>query len=124
MQWVVRNIANFGGDPSTLMVFGESAGAGSISAHLVSPRSSGLFKSALMESGPDTFWVAKTMAESENDFQELVNGSFHCAGKSSDALLACMLSLTSEELLKAQGFVFGKLFCLCAPLLAHGVFIF
>jgi carboxylesterase type B len=52
MQWARANIANFGGDPTRLTVFGESAGAMSVGLHLVSPLSAGLFDVAIMESNP------------------------------------------------------------------------
>jgi len=51
LQWVQRNIAAFGGDPSKVMIFGESAGAVDVCTLVASPLASGLFKSALMESG-------------------------------------------------------------------------
>jgi len=50
-QWVKRNIAAFGGDPQNVTVFGQSAGAGSILAHLVSPKTEGLFEKAIVMSG-------------------------------------------------------------------------
>jgi para-nitrobenzyl esterase len=40
---VQRNIASFGGDPNNVMIFGQSAGGGSVSVHMVTPRSAGLF---------------------------------------------------------------------------------
>jgi len=51
MQWVHDNIANFGGDPARVMLFGESAGAMSVALHTFDiPTSVDLFASALMES--------------------------------------------------------------------------
>lgn len=50
LQWVKRNIAAFGGDPKMVTIFGESAGAGSVMAHLTSPSSRGLFMRAILQS--------------------------------------------------------------------------
>ncbi len=50
LKWVQRNIAAFGGDPKQVTIFGESAGGGSVLAHLVSPMSRGLFQRAIMQS--------------------------------------------------------------------------
>lgn len=54
LRWVQRNIAAFGGDPSRVTIFGQSAGGTSTLIHLVSPESKGLFHQAITESGP--FW--------------------------------------------------------------------
>ena len=54
LQWVVDNIANFGGDPNNITIFGESAGGMSVAAHLVSPPSAGLFQRAIIHSDPFT----------------------------------------------------------------------
>lgn len=51
LQWVRDNIANFGGDPTRVTIFGESAGGFSICWHLVNQNSAGLFAAAIMESG-------------------------------------------------------------------------
>lgn len=51
LRWVKRNAKAFGGDPSRVMIFGESAGAIDTCMLLASPLASGLFSSALMESG-------------------------------------------------------------------------
>ncbi len=51
LEWVRENIAAFGGDPGTVTVFGESAGAMSIGTLLAMPRAAGLFRRAIAQSG-------------------------------------------------------------------------
>ncbi|ETE65199.1 hypothetical protein L345_09044, partial [Ophiophagus hannah] len=54
LQWIQENIANFGGDPESVTIFGNSAGGFSSSAHVLSPLSKGLFHKAISESGVAT----------------------------------------------------------------------
>ena len=54
LQWVHSNIAFFGGNPNNITLFGESAGAASVSMHLLSPLSRNLFSQAIMQSGSAT----------------------------------------------------------------------
>jgi para-nitrobenzyl esterase len=51
LQWVKRNIAAFGGDPSNVTIFGESAGGFSVHTLLMTPLAEGLFSKAIIESG-------------------------------------------------------------------------
>lgn len=51
LSWVRDNIADFGGDPANVTIFGQSAGAGSVCLHMVSPGSRGLFHRAIGQSG-------------------------------------------------------------------------
>ncbi|MFN0218456.1 MAG: carboxylesterase/lipase family protein [Hyphomicrobium sp.] len=50
LKWVQRNIANFGGDPGNVTIFGESAGAKSVLALFASPLTRGLFDKGIAES--------------------------------------------------------------------------
>ncbi len=51
LQWVQRNISNFGGDPTCVTIFGESAGAISCSMLCASPLAKGLFHRCISQSG-------------------------------------------------------------------------
>lgn len=52
LKWIQVNIKNFGGDPTQVTLFGESAGAMATSIHLISPLSKGLFSKVILESDP------------------------------------------------------------------------
>ena len=51
LTWVKANIANFGGDPNNVTIFGESAGAAIVGMLAGSPVAKGLFQKAITESG-------------------------------------------------------------------------
>ncbi|MDT5255495.1 MAG: para-nitrobenzyl esterase [Mycobacterium sp.] len=51
LKWVARNIAEFGGDPNNVTIFGQSAGALAVRTLLSSPPARGLFHRAIMQSG-------------------------------------------------------------------------
>ena len=63
LEWVRRQIAGFGGDPQSVTVFGESAGAMSVCDLLTSPLAAGAFDRAIMESGGCNYVLTKEEAE-------------------------------------------------------------
>jgi para-nitrobenzyl esterase len=58
LEWVRDNIANFGGDPANVTIFGQSGGAGKVSTLLAMPRAKGLFSRAIIQSGSNLKGIA------------------------------------------------------------------
>jgi para-nitrobenzyl esterase len=98
-QWVKSNAAAFGGDPSNVTVFGESAGGTSILVHLASPKSAGLFAHVIVESAwamPGATAFPTAAADQSGDkFAE----SLSCT--TAATALSCLRSKSVDEILKA-----------------------
>jgi para-nitrobenzyl esterase len=87
MKWVYENIANFGGDTNRILIFGESAGGGSTSAHLTNPKSWPYYSRAIIESGAWADWTGQPYDIAKQRLPQLASN----LGCSSAAdVLACM----------------------------------
>ena len=62
LEWVRDNIAQFGGDPSNVTIFGESGGGAKVSHLLAMPSAQGLFHRAIIQSGPGLRGAPRTSA--------------------------------------------------------------
>ncbi len=51
LQWVKENIAQFGGDPNNVTIFGQSGGGGKVTCLMNAPSAKGLFSKAIVQSG-------------------------------------------------------------------------
>jgi para-nitrobenzyl esterase len=65
LQWVSRNIAQFGGDPGRVTIFGQSSGSYSVSFFMASPLARGLFHRAIGQSGGGFGPVDRTTGTSD-----------------------------------------------------------
>ncbi|MGO4878920.1 carboxylesterase/lipase family protein [Pedobacter psychrotolerans] len=95
LEWIKKNISQFGGDPNRVTIGGESVGAQSVSAHMASPLSKGLFTGAIAESGSliDVRTMVLPLKKSEALGTEL-------SGLSKSKTIAQMRSMPAEKLLK------------------------
>ncbi|XP_033624622.1 cholinesterase 1-like [Asterias rubens] len=105
LKWVQINIAAFGGDPSRVTIFGESAGAASVSLHLVSPLTQGYFNRAIMQSG--TFlspWAFDYSRKSERSLSvaKTLAGRVNCPTDSTSDMVTCLRSVPDSVIIDAQ----------------------
>ena len=91
LEWVRDNIANFGGDPGKVLIFGQSGGGAKCSALMCMPSAKGLFHRAALQSG-------STIKLTHHDM----------ARKDSGALLA-KLGVGAGELAKLQAMPFEQI---------------
>ncbi|MGZ3710789.1 MAG: carboxylesterase/lipase family protein [Bdellovibrionota bacterium] len=96
LHWVQENIAQFGGDASRVMIFGESAGAFSVLGLITSPQAKGLFSRALLESGSD---IRDTAARAEKIGSDFVT-SANCDRTADFA--ACLRALDKNEVMRVS----------------------
>jgi carboxylesterase type B len=94
MQWVQRNIAQFGGNASQVTLMGQSAGATSIGFHLTNNQSDGLFHAAISESNPIGVPL-KTLAEAQVEGEVFLK-NLGCSD------LQCVKNKSVAEILTAQ----------------------
>nr|XP_048293151.1 acylcarnitine hydrolase-like isoform X5 [Myodes glareolus] len=97
LRWVQQNIAHFGGNPDLVTIFGESAGGISVSSHVVSPMSKGLFHRAIMESG--VVMLPGLISSSSEVVYGTVANLSDCAAVDTETLVRCLRGKSEAEIL-------------------------
>lgn len=98
LAWVQQNIQNFGGNPRNVTLFGESAGAYSVFAHLVAPESAGLFDKAIVQSGSFLSAQSSQSLSAGEAVGDALVATLDCEAD----VVACLRDLTPEQILAAQ----------------------
>jgi para-nitrobenzyl esterase len=100
LQWVQRNAAAFGGDPTRVALGGQSAGAQDTGVNQISPLSAGLFNRAIYESSPLSGITIRSVGLTRGMNFAAAAG---CPTDASAAAAACLRALSTAEILQLQG---------------------
>ncbi|CAH1773539.1 unnamed protein product [Owenia fusiformis] len=103
LQWVQKNIGEFGGDAERVTILGHSAGGASVGLHLVSPLSTGLFKRVISMSGtPFAHWAAMRPPASPEKYARSYAKSMDCASGSIADIKFCLKMHGIETLMNGN----------------------
>ena len=118
MAWVRDNAARLSADPDNVMIFGESAGSGSVANHLVHEQSWPLFDKAGMESGPFADWSSQPLDMASTRAEALAT-RVGCDPAAGSAVLAACLRGANESAIEAaaHGLPDSDLLCDWSPVI-------
>jgi para-nitrobenzyl esterase len=97
VEWVKQNIADYGGDPDNVTLFGESTGSTSVCFHMVMPDSQGLAARAIMQSNECSIINHALTRNVADVLSEQLAQNF-CAAASGDELIDCLRGQDPFEL--------------------------
>ncbi|MEQ2255905.1 hypothetical protein ILYODFUR_018713 [Ilyodon furcidens] len=98
IAWVHRNIRSFGGDPTNITIFGESAGGASVNFQILTPHNKGLIRRAISQSGVAVCpWAVN---KNPRTFAEQVARKVNCP---TDQNMANCLKMTDPKALTLAG---------------------
>nr|UZH45666.1 carboxylesterase 32 [Meteorus pulchricornis] len=105
-HWVQQNIRNFGGNPGSVTLMGYSAGSWSISLHMLSPMSRGLFHRAIMMSGSSI--NSEDLPENQRNVALIQARALNCSTATNDEMMECFYSKSTDDFVKSLTEVFAS----------------
>jgi para-nitrobenzyl esterase len=99
LEWVREHATAFGGDSGNVTIFGQSGGAGKVSALLAMPRAKGLFHKAIIQSGAGVRFAER---ERTTRLADAVLKQLELGPRQLDALQALPLARLQEAIAPAQ----------------------
>ncbi|KAL3880519.1 hypothetical protein ACJMK2_032753 [Sinanodonta woodiana] len=103
LRWVQSNIAQFGGDHNRVTIFGQSAGGGSVSLHMFSPKATGLFRGIIAQSGCALSpWAIYRPPHTIGTYTNKLATRLGCRTTSSAEILTCLRNKSTEEIISTN----------------------
>ena len=96
LKWIRENIKSFGGDPDQITISGESAGAISVGLHLLSKKTTGLFKRAIIQSG--TPYLPKNYGPTNEEYINLAKDFSRELGCDGESWMKCLKDLNASDI--------------------------
>lgn len=96
LKFVKNNIAAFGGDPNSVTIVGYSAGGFSVTLHLLSPLSQGLFQKAIAMSG--SIFTQTPITSGQFNLAQKQARLVSCPDDTSANIVKCLKTKSAEEL--------------------------
>ncbi|XP_017783885.1 PREDICTED: venom carboxylesterase-6-like [Nicrophorus vespilloides] len=97
LKWIQENIENFGGDSSKVTIIGQSAGAVCTHLHVISPRSKGLFRASISESGTALGSWSVAPPKYAYDVGRKLARILNCPSESSSEMIDCMRKIDAKR---------------------------
>ncbi|KAI0787601.1 extracellular triacylglycerol lipase precursor [Fomes fomentarius] len=101
LQWVKKNIGAFGGDPSKVTIFGQSAGAVSISDLFLNSKIENFVRGAIFESGSASTLPFFNASRRDPVWDTFVSKVPACASSASGNTFACMQGVETSDILSS-----------------------
>ncbi|XP_050419536.2 cocaine esterase, partial [Patella vulgata] len=103
LKWIQKNIYYFGGNPSKVIIFGQSSGGSTVSMHMFSPLTKGLFHGVIAQSGvaTDTFAIYRHPYRPINTTESLARVA-NCPTNDSQTMINCLRGKPAMFLAEAK----------------------